>query len=51
MTGCWRELVLVQDWEAEPSVAALLQQMLTELHWVVESTQVVPLSPLDGEQQ
>jgi hypothetical protein len=34
MTGCWRELVLVQDWEAElpAPLAALLQQMLTELH-------------------
>jgi len=34
MTGCWRELVEVQDWEAEEPapLAALLQQMETALH-------------------
>jgi hypothetical protein len=40
---------------AEPPLAALLQQMETALHWVVERTQVVPEVPdpfsLDGEQQ
>jgi hypothetical protein len=40
---------------AEPPLAALLQQMETELHWVVLRTQVVPwrLEPysLLGEQQ
>jgi hypothetical protein len=40
---------------AVPPLAALLQQMETELHWVVDRTQVVPsrLEPysLFGEQQ
>jgi len=31
-TGCWRVSVEVQDWDAEPPLLMLLQQMLTELH-------------------